>query len=135
MRCDKNAFILGMVTAFCECVAGGCKRLALSPPLSRADYEAVADEACAIIERHGLLWQHETNPDLPESERFEWLLIARRQATLDEYRRRRAAGMQPATSLAPFADLLSYDAQEAVSTGYDAYVDYFGKPVSGPTDG
>ena len=31
---DKRSFVLGMITAFSECVAGGCKRLALSPPLT-----------------------------------------------------------------------------------------------------
>ena len=55
---DKRSFILGMVTAFCECVAGGCKRLALSPPLSDDDYAALAGEACEIIEKHGLLHEH-----------------------------------------------------------------------------
>ena len=44
MRCDKGSFILGMIVAFSECVAGGCKRMALSPPLSRADFEAVRDD-------------------------------------------------------------------------------------------
>ena len=38
-RLDKRSFILGMVTAFSECVAGGCKPLAFSPPLNRTDYE------------------------------------------------------------------------------------------------
>ena len=42
---DRRSFILGMVTAFSECVAGGCKRLALSPPLSRDDYRTIAAEA------------------------------------------------------------------------------------------
>ena len=42
---DKRAFILGMITAFSECVAGGCKKLALSPPLSHEDYEMIHEEA------------------------------------------------------------------------------------------
>lgn len=44
-KLDKQSFILGMITAFCECVAGDCKHLALSPPLSHSDYDAVSDEA------------------------------------------------------------------------------------------
>ena len=39
---DKRSFVMGMVTAFCECVAGGCKRLALSPPLTREEYERLS---------------------------------------------------------------------------------------------
>ena len=67
---DKRSFILGMVTAFCECVAGGCKRLALSPPLKQADYETVAGEACDIIERHGLIHYLEENAE--NSDIFEY---------------------------------------------------------------
>ena len=70
---DKYSFILGMITAFCECVAGGCKRLALSPPLTRDDYSLVEEEARAIIEKHGLTHFHERNLDQPESKRVEWI--------------------------------------------------------------
>ncbi len=111
---DKRSFVLGMVTAFCECVAGGCKRLALSPPLSSEEYEALGPEAEQIIERHGLLHYHETNKDIPEGERFEWIVIAGRQQTLDSYLALRAGGLSPARSLTPFAELLSYDAEQSV---------------------
>ena len=66
---NKESFILGMVTAFCECVAGGCKQLALSPPLTREDYTSIVRMAEEIIEKHGLLHYHEENLDLPEAER------------------------------------------------------------------
>lgn len=122
---DKRSFILGMITAFSECVAGGCKRLALSPPLTEADYCLVAREACEIIEKHGLLHYHERNPELPEGGRFEWLLIAARQQTIDDYLALRAQGYSPARSLSPFASLLSYDPAQGVSTGYDAYREFF----------
>ena len=122
---DKNSFILGMVTAFCECVAGGCKCLALSPPLTHADYEAVSKEAMELIEKHGLLHLHETNMDLPESERFEWILIAAKQKTIDEYLELRRAGFNPAKSLEPFHKLLSYNEEERIHTGFDAYKEYF----------
>ncbi len=122
---DKRSFILGMITAFCECVAGGCKRLALSPPMSREDYLSVAEEGRALISRHGLIAFHEDNADLPEDERVDWLLIASRQSTLDEYLALRASGFSPVRSLEPFYALLSYDPAEGVSTGYDAWRDYF----------
>ncbi|MBR0217886.1 MAG: hypothetical protein IJQ33_01580 [Clostridia bacterium] len=122
---DRNSFILGMITAFSECVAGGCKRLALSPPLTGEVYAEVGDEAQRIIERHGLLHYHERNLDLPEEERFEWLLIAARQETLDAYLALREAGESPGRSLKPFAQLLSYDPAQGVKTDYDAYREYF----------
>ena len=118
---DKRSFILGMVTAFCECVAAGCKRLALSPPLDRQDFEAVHEEAEALIQKHGLLFYREENLDLPENERFSWLLIAARRDTIDEYLALRKAGNSPARSLKPFSELLSYDESRGVSTRYDAY--------------
>ena len=122
---DQTSFVLGMITAFCECVAGGCKRLALSPPLSHSFYETIQPLACEIIERHGLLWYHEENLDLPEGDRFEWILIALKEDTLDQYRDLRAQGFNPACSLAPFYSLLSYNPSESIHTGYDAYKEFF----------
>ena len=122
---DRRSFVLGMITAFCECVAGGCKRLALSPPLKPEVYACLEAEALRIVAGHGLIAFHERNAGLPEAERFEWLLIAARQETIDRYLALRAEGHSPARSLAPFARLLSYDPAEAVSTGYDAFREYF----------
>ena len=70
MTGEKRAFILGMIVDFSECVAGGCKRLALSPPLYGDDYAEVSGEACEIIEKHGLIHYHERNEDAPEAGRW-----------------------------------------------------------------
>ena len=123
---DKRSFILGMITAFSECVAAGCKRLALSPPLTRDDYASVAEEANTIIEKQGLLHYHELNLDQPEEKRFEWILIAGKQETIDQYLNLHERGFSPIDSLAPFSDLLSYKPEESIHTGYDAYRSYFG---------
>ena len=123
---DKYSFILGMITAFCECVAGGCKRLALSPPLTRDDYSLVEEEARAIIEKHGLTHFHERNLDQPESKRVEWILIAGKRETIQQYLALREKGFSPMESLAPVSELLSYDPANSVHTGYDAYKAYFG---------
>ena len=122
---DRHSFILGMITAFCECVAGGCKRMALSPPLSAKDYEAVSEEAYEIIDKHGLLYYHEMNMDQPDNLRFNWIVIARRQQTLDDYLSLRMQGFSPVQSLAPFSELLSYNESESVHTGYDAFLTFF----------
>ena len=115
---DQYSFILGMITAFCECVAGGCKRLDLSPPLTHEVFIQVKEEAYDLIKKHGLLHYHEENLDLPEEERFEWIVIAAKI---------RKEGSSPARSLKPFFGVLSYRPEEAVSTGYDAYREYFGR--------
>ena len=122
---DKRSFILGIITAFSECVAGGCKRLALSPPLKPEVYARLEAEALRIVAKHGLIAFHERNAGLPEAERFEWLLIAARQETLDRYRQLRAEGYSPARSLRPFSGLLSYDPAQGVPVSYDAYRAYF----------
>ena len=122
---DKRSFILGMITAFSECVAGGCKKLALSPPLTAEEYRMAAEEAYEIIEKHGLVHFHELNGDQPEEKRFEWILIAGKRETLDRYLELREQGLSPAESLAPFAELLSYNPEESVHTGYDAYRAFF----------
>lgn len=125
MHYDQSSFILGMITAFCECVAGGCKRLALSPPLTAEAYAAVHTEAERIIEAHGLLHFHEENAELPAERRFEWILIAARQDTIDAYLRLRAEGCSAAEWMKPFYGLLSYNEAESVRTGYDAYKEIF----------
>lgn len=122
---DKRSFVMGMITAFCECVAGGCKRLALSPPLRHEDYVAFSAEAEEIIEKHGLIHYHEQNLDLPEENRFEWIIIALKQDTINEYLSIREKGINPALSLKPFWEVLSYNPDESVHTGYDAFKEFF----------
>lgn len=122
---DQRAFILGMITAFSECVAGGCKRLALSPPLTPEIYAEVHQEAEEIIEKHGLLHYFEENKDLPEAEHFYWILIAAEQKTIEEYLQIRKEGYNPAQSLRPFYSVLSYNPATAIHTGYDAYRAYY----------
>lgn len=122
---DKRSFVMGMITAFCECVAGGCKKLALSPPLTHEDFDSFSSEAYSLIERHGLVHYHEKNLDLPAEERFEWILIARSQDTIGEYLSVREKDFNPSVSLEPFWGVLSYDAANSVHTGFDAYREYF----------
>ena len=62
---------------------------------------------------------------MPEEERFEWIVIAGKNETLEKYRAIRAEGFSPAHSLEPFFDVLSYDPAESIHTGYDAYREFF----------
>ena len=122
---DKYSFIMGMITAFCECVAGGCKKLALSPPMTREDFDLVKEEAYSVIEKHGLIHYHEDNRDLPETDRVDWILIAGSSDTIDNYLQLRRKGLNPVTSFSSFYELLSYDPAISIHTGYDAYKEYF----------
>ena len=85
----------------------------------------LAGEAYEIIEKHGLIHDHEENLDQPEDKRFDWILIAARQETIDQYRILRVQGLSPMASLEPFSALLSYHPDEDVHTGCDAYREFF----------
>ena len=41
---DRKSYILGMMTAFAECVTNECKKIALSPPFYPEDYDTVVAE-------------------------------------------------------------------------------------------
>jgi len=41
---DRKSYILGMITAFAECVTNECKKIALSPPFYPEDYDTVVAE-------------------------------------------------------------------------------------------
>ena len=121
---DRDSFILGMVSAFCECVAGGCKPLALSPPLTDEDYRRVGPAALNLAAEHGLIAYHEKNLDLPPEKRCHWVAVCREQAVLEAYLKLRAQGHSPRMGLEPFYGVLGYTARR-VSSGYDAFHAFF----------
>jgi hypothetical protein len=58
---DRLSFQLGMINCFAEMVAVGVKRLAISPPLSPEDYEAIREVSDSIVEGSGILSYLETS--------------------------------------------------------------------------
>ena len=52
-------------------------------------------------------------------------MIAAKQETIDEYRILRNKGYNPAHSLEPFYNVLSYNPDESIHTGFDAFKQYF----------
>ena len=64
---DRRSYILGMITAFAECVANECKKAALSPPFYPEDYDAVVSEAGRIAREQGIFLWYDENPDIPEN--------------------------------------------------------------------
>ena len=119
---DRKSFILGMMTAFAECVANECKKISLSPPFYPADYDTVVSEAKKIAEDQGILIWYEDNLDIPENRRLNWFVLYKFSDMLAEYRHLRGQGFNPAWHLAKFSDLLSYgmawgDGSDAVVAG------------------
>ena len=106
---DRGSFILGMTTAFCECVAGECKRAAFTPPCTPQDAALVKDEVERIITEQGCLYHFEENPELPEESRVCWWVIAKFEDVLAGYRALRGRGLNACWEFGAFAPYLGYN--------------------------
>ena len=105
---DRKSFMLGMMTAFGECVAGEAKKCAFSPPFYPEDYYVLKIEAERIAAELSIgIWLEE-NADIHEDHRVMWWVMYKFQETLDEYQALRAKGFNPAFEFDRFSDLLSY---------------------------
>jgi hypothetical protein len=107
---DPRSYILGMNTAFAECVTNESKKLALSPPFYPTDYNAVINETNAIAEDQAIFLWYEKNLDIRENQRLNWFVLYKFPEVLDEYRHLRNEGYNPAWNFEKFSDLLSYGA-------------------------
>ena len=105
---DRKSFILGMVTAFAECIANESKKAALSPPFYPEDYETVLAEVEIIAADQGIYVWYEENLDLPETKRLNWFVLYKFPEVLEEYQDLRNQGFNPALHLTKFSNLLSY---------------------------
>jgi len=105
---DRRSFILGMITAFAECIANECKKAALSPPFHPEDYGMLLPEAENIAGEQGIYLWYDKNLDIPEATRLNWFVLYKFSEVLDEYKRFRNQGNNPAWNLEKFSDLLSY---------------------------
>jgi hypothetical protein len=105
---DRKSFMLGMMTAFAECVANECKKVALSPPFYPQDYAIVSLEAEKIADDQGIFLWYEKNPDLPGKYRLNWFVMYKFSEVLEEYQRIRNLGYNPAWNIDKFSNLLSY---------------------------
>jgi hypothetical protein len=105
---DRKSFIVGMIAAFAECLAYECKKAAFSPPFLAEDYERVHDEAVKIAREQGIYLCYEENADIPAEKRVNWFVMYKYPEVLDEYKRLRNRGYNPAWDLEKFYGFLSY---------------------------
>jgi hypothetical protein len=105
---ERNSFMLGMITAFAECLAGEAKKLAFSPPFYSEDYKSLRDGAERICQEQGIFLWHEKNADLPAKKRLQWLVLFKFPEVLKEYKKLRQEGFNPALHFEKFTALLSY---------------------------
>lgn len=105
---ERKSFILGMITAFGECVAGECKKAALSPPFYPDDYFDLLNDVEIIIKELGLKLWYEENLDISLNERVNWFVIYKFPEVLEEYKDLRNKGYNPVLHFNEFSNLLSY---------------------------
>ncbi|MCU0597187.1 MAG: hypothetical protein MUC98_17230 [Desulfobacterota bacterium] len=105
---DRKSFMLGMITAFAECLAGEAKKLAFSPPFYPKDYRSLRLETERICQEQGIFLWLERNADLPAKKRLHWLVLFKFPEVLDEYKKLRQEGFNPALQFEKFSSLLSY---------------------------
>jgi hypothetical protein len=90
-KLDWRSYQLGAIVAFAEVVDNGCKRLALSSPLTREQFDSVIDDARLIAGERGLILH--LDDDFLETILFDHepirgktvIHIVAEQATVDEY--------------------------------------------------
>lgn len=105
---ERKSFMLGMMTAFGECIAGEAKKCAFSPPFYPDDHSVLKDEAERIAAELNIhLWLEE-NAEIDEDHRVMWWVMYKFPDILDEYHALRAKGYNPAFEFDRFSDLLSY---------------------------
>jgi hypothetical protein len=107
-RMDRRSFILGMMTAFAECLAHECKRAALSPPFYPDDYPDIRSEAERIAREHGVFLWYEENADIPDYKKVNWFVMYKYPDVLEEYMSIRNRGLNPVWDLEAFSKWLSY---------------------------
>ena len=89
---DAPSYHLGMIYAFAEAVASGCKRLALSPALTEEQLESIIDQVRLIAREYDLVLDVDNNflttklfnPAYTRGKRV--IHMAAEQATIDEYK-------------------------------------------------
>jgi hypothetical protein len=105
---DRTSFILGMITAFAECVANECKKAAFSPPFYPQDYQKLLPETKRIARENCISIWYEKNLDIPEKTRLNWFVLYKFPEVLSEYRHLREQGYNPAWHFDKFTFFLSY---------------------------
>ena len=91
--------MLGMITAFAECLAGEAKKLAFSPPFYPEDYKSLRKEAEQICQEQGVFVWYEENAELPADKKVHWLVLFKYPEVLEEYKKLRQEGVQSRPSL------------------------------------
>ena len=105
-KIDKVSFILGMTTAFGECMACEAKNLALTPPMRREMAKTVAADIQKIADDMKLYLWFEENTDLDCD--IVWWVIYKFESQLEGYLALRCRGLNPWTDMEAFRPLLSY---------------------------
>jgi hypothetical protein len=100
--------MLGMMTAFGECIAAEAKKCAFSPPFYPEDYYLLKTEAERIAAELNICLWLEKNDEIEEHSKVMWWVMYKFPEILREYQEMRAQGFNPAYEFDRFSALLSY---------------------------
>jgi hypothetical protein len=106
---DPFSFQLGMINCFVEMVACEVKRLAISPPLSPAEYNALAPHSEQIVKGFGIASYLEKS-----------LMVTLLQSPEFTHNKYSILYYKTETTLAAYLDLKEKQARLIASDGYDA---------------
>lgn len=105
---DRISYMLGMITAFGECVAAEAKPCAFSPPFYPDDYDDLKEPAEQIMREMGLHFQLEENREIDAQNRVLWWVMCKCPKILEKYLAIRGCGYNPAYEFDRFEVLLGY---------------------------
>jgi hypothetical protein len=89
---DERSFHLGMIQAFAEVVASGCKPLALGPPMDAGELESLRSQVAEVVAEYELVTETDDdflttrlfNPAFTEGKSV--ILLAASEEVLAQYR-------------------------------------------------
>ena len=114
---DRKSFILGMITAFAECLHAESKRCAFSPPFYPDDYDSIKQDVKTIGNEMDIHLYLEKNKELPKEKRLYWFVMYKFEDALNEYLHLRAQNTNPLSDFAKYKPLLGYGTAWAINPG------------------
>ncbi len=122
---DWRSHQLGAIAAFAEVVDNGCKRLALSSPMTREQFDSVIDDIREIAANRGLILH--VDDEFLETILFDHepikgktvIHIVAKQATVDEY-----LGLKEKKRMHAEAGTLTDDVEHEVAWGLGRLLSY-----------
>ncbi len=108
IKVEKESFIYGMVTAFCECIFNDNKKIALSPVLNKEMFDKVNSNIEKIVNDSYLKCYLEKNEDV-KNNIYCYYVIYKYDSNLVKYLDLRKKGYNVFDNFSCFKEILTYN--------------------------